>query len=97
MLVDTKLSADAEDGGSLRDRLEELYVRLRDVQEVVNKANNKLDDAQYQGQEASQKVNAAEDVINKAREYPCRGCGKVFTSKNKVSSHYSRNCKRRSM
>ena len=28
-------------------------------------------------------------------EYPCRGCGRVFTSKNKVSSHYSRNCKSR--
>lgn len=35
--------------------------------------------------------------IHQPGEYPCRGCGKVFTSKNKVSSHYSRNCKRRSM
>lgn len=34
--------------------------------------------------------------IHQPGEYPCRGCGKVFTSKNKVSSHYSRNCKRRS-
>ena len=30
-------------------------------------------------------------------EYPCKGCGKMFTSKNKVSSHYSRNCKRKSL
>lgn len=35
--------------------------------------------------------------IHQPGEYPCKGCGKVFTSKNKVSSHYSRNCKRRSM
>jgi len=34
--------------------------------------------------------------IHQAGEFPCPGdtslCGKVFTSKNKMSSHYSRNC-----
>ena len=33
--------------------------------------------------------------IHQPGEFPCRGCGKVFTSKNKQSSHYSRNCKQR--
>ena len=30
--------------------------------------------------------------LHQPGEYPCRGCGRVFSSKNKVSSHYSRNC-----
>merc|ERR1740123_2366206 len=33
--------------------------------------------------------------LHQPGEYPCRGCGRVFSSKNKVSSHYSRNCKGR--
>jgi len=33
--------------------------------------------------------------IHQPGEYPCRGCNKVFSSKNKMSSHYSRNCKSR--
>jgi len=35
--------------------------------------------------------------IHQPGEFPCKGCGKVFSSKNKVSSHYSRNCKRNSL
>ena len=35
--------------------------------------------------------------IHQPGEFPCKGCHKVFSSKNKVSSHYSRNCKRRTM
>jgi len=30
--------------------------------------------------------------IHKPGNYPCQGCKKVFTSKNKMSSHYSRHC-----
>ena len=37
-----------------------------------------------------------EDLHNPG-EYPCKGCQKIFTSKNKVSSHYSRNCKRKTL
>jgi len=33
--------------------------------------------------------------IHQPGEFPCKGCGRVFTSKNKVSSHFSRNCKDR--
>jgi len=33
--------------------------------------------------------------IHQPGEFPCKGCGKIFTSMNKVSSHYSRNCKER--
>jgi len=33
--------------------------------------------------------------IHMPGEFPCPGCQRIFTSKNKVSSHYSRNCKRR--
>ena len=33
--------------------------------------------------------------LHQPGEYPCRGCGRVFSSKNKVSSHFSRNCKSR--
>ena len=68
MLVDTKLSASSEDGGSLRDRLEDLYVKLRDVQDVVTRANTQLDEAQGKGREASENVARAEDVINRAKE-----------------------------
>ena len=35
--------------------------------------------------------------IHQPGEFPCKGCHKVFSSKNKVSSHYSRNCKRRTL
>ena len=37
-----------------------------------------------------------EDIHNPG-EYPCKGCRKIFTSKNKLSSHYSRNCKRKTL
>ena len=37
-----------------------------------------------------------EDIHNPG-VYPCKGCQKIFTSKNKVSSHYSRNCKRKTL
>ena len=37
-----------------------------------------------------------EDIHNPG-VYPCPGCQKIFTSKNKVSSHYSRNCKRKTL
>eukprot|EP00092_Neocalanus_flemingeri_P006752 GFUD01007294.1.p1 GENE.GFUD01007294.1~~GFUD01007294.1.p1 ORF type:complete len:321 (-),score=92.00 GFUD01007294.1:37-999(-) len=30
--------------------------------------------------------------IHQPGEFPCSGCQKIFTSKNKMSSHYSRNC-----
>ena len=43
-------------------------MKLRGVQEVVNKANTQLDDAQDQGRAAGQNVARAEDVINRARE-----------------------------
>jgi len=33
--------------------------------------------------------------IHQPGEFPCKGCGRVFSSKNKVSSHFSRNCKDR--
>ena len=33
--------------------------------------------------------------LHQPGEFPCKGCGKIFTSKNKQSSHYSRNCKQR--
>ena len=35
--------------------------------------------------------------IHQPGEFPCKGCQKVFTSKNKMSSHYSRNCKRKTL
>jgi len=34
-----------------------------------------------------------EDMHSPPGHFPCSGCGKVYTSKNKQSSHYSRNCK----
>jgi len=33
-----------------------------------------------------------EDMHSPPGHFPCRGCDKVFTSKNKESSHYSRHC-----
>jgi len=30
--------------------------------------------------------------IHQPGEFPCKGCGKMFTSNNKMSSHYSRHC-----
>jgi len=30
--------------------------------------------------------------IHQPGEFPCKGCQKMFTSKNKMSSHYSRHC-----
>jgi len=68
MVVDSKLSSTDDDGSSLRDRLEELMSRLSDVEVVVQKANLQLDDAQYQGSQATQNVLKGEAVINRARE-----------------------------
>jgi len=36
-----------------------------------------------------------EDMHSPPGHFPCRGCSKVFTSKNKESSHYSRACKKK--
>jgi len=33
--------------------------------------------------------------IHQPGEFPCPGCQRIFTSRNKVSSHYSRNCKKK--
>ena len=51
ILVDakTRSSASADDGSSLRDRLEDLYERLGEVQQSVSKANEQLNDASKQG------------------------------------------------
>jgi len=68
MVVDSKLSSTDDEGVSLRDRLEELTSRLSEVEVVVEKANMQLDDAQYQGEEASQSVMKGEAVINRAKE-----------------------------
>jgi len=68
MVVDSKLSSTDDEGTSLRDRLEELISRLSEVEVVVEKANMQLDDAQYQGGEASHNVLRGEVVINRARE-----------------------------
>ena len=48
--------------------MEDLYLRLDEVQAVVSKANDQLDQAQLQGRDASDNVQRAEDVINRARE-----------------------------
>jgi len=41
-------------------------------------------------------LKAHQEDVHQPGEFPCPGdkklCGKVFTSKNKMSSHYSRNC-----
>jgi len=63
MVVDSKLSSTDDDGTSLRDRLEELMSRLSDVEVVVQKANLQLNDAQYQGSQASQNVLKGEAVL----------------------------------
>ena len=35
--------------------------------------------------------------IHQPGKFPCAGCQKVFSSRNKMSSHYSRNCKRKTL
>ncbi len=67
-LADARISSQNEDGGTLRDRLEDLRLKLQDVVELVVSSNTQIDDAKVEGQAAKNNVEKASKVVALARE-----------------------------
>ena len=67
-LADARISSQNEEGGTLRDRLEGLRVKLGDVIQSVMTANSQIGIAQNHGVEANEKVQRAKEVIDRAKE-----------------------------
>lgn len=67
-LDEAKVNVNNEDGGTLRDRLEDLIDKLDEVRGAVNKADMQLGEAQNQANQAAENINNAEQVINRARD-----------------------------
>ena len=68
MVADARISSQNEEGGTLRDRLEDLAVKVQEVISIVLNADNQLDVAAQDGRQAADNVAKAEQVINRARE-----------------------------
>lgn len=67
-LANARISSQNEDGGTLRDRLEDLGGKLRDVINLVVDSNAQIEEAKKQSEGAKKDVDNAKEVINKARE-----------------------------
>lgn len=67
-MADARISSQNVGGGTLRDRLEDLGVRLREVVEVVVRSDEQIRAAKDQGAVAQQDVEQAKSVIERARE-----------------------------
>ena len=68
MVADAKISSQNEEGGTLKDRLNNLSDKLDEVVQLVSKADKQLDVANNHGNQAKDNVMKAEMVINRARE-----------------------------
>jgi len=68
LIEDANRNLGNEEGGTLRDRLEELMDNLDNVKEVVDKANTQLDDAMDKGDGTKLKIQQAENDINTAKD-----------------------------
>jgi len=68
MLDEADNDVNSEEGGTLRDRLEDLMERLDEVRGVVSKADRQLEEAQSQANHASENIQNGEQVINLARD-----------------------------
>jgi methyl-accepting chemotaxis protein len=67
-LADARISSQNEDGGTLRDRLEDLRLKLQDVINLVVSSNGQIEEAKTKSTEAKTNVDTAKDIINTARD-----------------------------
>ena len=67
-LADARISSRNEKGGTLRDRLEDLRLKLQDVINLVVDADQQIAAAKSQGQDAERDVSNSKIVIERARE-----------------------------
>ena len=68
MVADAKISSQNEEGGTLKDRLNNLAKKLEEVVQLVSKADQQLDVAEDHGRTAKENVNRAQNVISHARD-----------------------------
>ena len=64
----SQYSSQNDEGGTLRDRLEDLRVKLQDVINLVMESNNQIAVAKAHGEEGKRNVDKAKVVIERARE-----------------------------
>lgn len=81
-LVNAKIKSQDNEGGTLRDRLGNLRVKLQDVIELVINADSQIRMAKEQGREASADVQQAKQVIDRARDLL-----KVWRGHDSVKGH----------
>jgi laminin gamma 1 len=67
LLADTKIASSTDDGDTLRDRLENLRLRLQDVIELIMNADMQIKDAKDQSRESEEDVSKVKVVIQRAR------------------------------
>jgi len=67
VLADAKISSQNSDGETLRDRLEELRMKLDEVKDLVTDSDSKIEVAKDHGVKASENFEKAKQVIDNAR------------------------------
>lgn len=67
-LADARISSANEDGATLRDRLEDLRLKLQDVINLVMESDSQIEVAKARGLDAKANVGKAKEVIDRARE-----------------------------
>ncbi len=67
-LTDARIHSENSGEGTLRDRLEDLRIRLQEVIEVVIGSDRQIADAKRQGEEAAADVRESRQIIERARE-----------------------------
>lgn len=81
-LADARISSRNEEGGTLRERLEQLRVNLQDVIGLVMDSDRQIQSAKAQGDVAGRDVAQAKDIIDRAREtLKVRATVTVYTTK----------------
>ena len=67
-LADARISSRNENGGTLRDRLEDLRGKLQDVETLVTSSREQINDAKGKSVSAKAEVETAKDIIERARD-----------------------------
>ena len=67
-LADARINSRYEDGGTLRDRLEDLTNKLQDVVTLVIDSGHQIDSAKAKSEKATGNVKDAKETIERARE-----------------------------
>jgi hypothetical protein len=82
----SKHSSQNDEGGTLRDRLEDLRVKLQDVINLVMESNNQIAVAKAHGEEGKRNVEKAKLVIERAREsLKVSSCALIFFCRRQKS------------